>query len=94
MELKKRCKWGRRCCWRGSVWISQWRWDLNWEGKDTAGWEGKHIVLGFVLFVGRYHICEGTGPGMYAMTNGRIDTRRQPLGGVVGMLCGNKWSLL
>ena len=50
--------------------------------------EGKHIVLGFVLFVGRYHICERTGPGIYAMTNGRIDTHRQLLCGVVGMLAG------
>ena len=50
--------------------------------------EGKHIVLGFVLFVGRYHICEGTGPGIYATTNGRIDTHHQLLGGVVGMLAG------
>ena len=52
--------------------------------------QGQHIVLGFVLFVGMYDIYERTGPGV---TNGRIDTHRQLLGGVVGMLA-DEWSIL
>ena len=32
------------------MWTLQWRRKQNWNGKETPGEEGKHIVLGFVLF--------------------------------------------
>lgn len=60
--------------------------ELNRNGKEAAsGGQTHHTWVGVVC---EYHICEGTGPGIYTMTNGGIDTRRQLLGGVVGMLAG------
>ena len=60
---------------------------LEWEGSDRGG-EDKHTVHGCVLFVSRYHICEGIGPGIYTVTSERIKTCCQLFGDVVGMVKG------
>ena len=56
---------------------------LEWEGDDRRGGKTHRAWVGVVCWEFAGERALG-----YTMTNGRINTRRQLLGGVVGMLAG------